>query len=195
MNDTDNKPTLITLDDDELLWCKTHATDIVDYYGGEGTQGSGTYNHNKISSNLVGVKSEVAMTKWLKNATEKEGLFIGVVKENYRRFKERGLKGDIQCNETIIEVKGLRPHQWNKFKRMIPPYQLKQCVRNNALVVWALATGDSTNGEVKLMGWNYALDIQSQGVEVRTICDNIWLESDSLMRPMNTISELISSPL
>jgi hypothetical protein len=42
----------IELTEQELEWCKTHAIEIVEYYGGHGTQGSGTYNHNKISSNF-----------------------------------------------------------------------------------------------------------------------------------------------
>ena len=32
----------------ELKWCQQHAENIVNHYGGEGSKGSGAYNHNKI---------------------------------------------------------------------------------------------------------------------------------------------------
>jgi len=176
----------IELTEQELEWCKTHAIEIVEYYGGHGTQGSGTYNHNKISSNLVGVKSELATTKWIRGLLPDAN-----IEENYKRFTEKWLKGDIKLNNKVIEVKGLRPHQWNKFKRMIPPNQLKHCVRNKAIVVWTLATGDTKNSQVKLMGWNYAHEVESHGVEVRTICDNVWLAEDSLMQPMETFTSIL----
>ena len=178
---------MVELTEQELEWCKTHAREIVEYYGGHGTQGSGAYNHNKISSNLVGVKSELATTKWIRE------LFPDAqIDENYKRFTEKWLKGDIKLNNKVIEVKGLRPHQWDKFKRMIPPKQLKHCVRNKAIVIWTLATGDTKNNQVKLMGWNYAHEVESQGVEVRTICDNVWLAEDSLMQPMETFISILN---
>ena len=180
--------TEIVLTEGELEWCKNHAEEIVEYYGGNGTQGSGTYNHNKISSNLVGVKSEVATAKWLKD-TIRECKLV----ENYKTYKRRGLKGDIQYNRKIIEVKGLRPHQWDKFKRMIPPKQLTYCVRNKAIVVWTLATGDSTNPTVSLMGWNHASEVEQYGVEIRTICDNIWLAEDKMMHSMDELCEYLMS--
>jgi len=176
----------ISLNDEELKWCKNHACEIVEYYGGQGTQGSGTYNHNKVSSNLVGVKSELATSKWFAEAIPKCD-----IKENFRHFKERGLKGDLQVNKEVVEVKGLRPHQWDRFKRMIPPKQLKHCVRNKAIVIWTLTTGDTKNPEVKLMGWNYAYEVEEYGIEVRTICDNVWLKDDGLMRCMDALVEIL----
>ena len=84
------------------------------------------------------------------------------------------------CNRKVIEVKGLRPHQWQKFRRMVPPKQLRHCVRNRAIIVWTLAKGNSQDSKVKLMGWNYAHEVENHGVEVRTICDNIWLQDDEV---------------
>jgi hypothetical protein len=174
----------IQLSEDDMDWCENHANDIVEYYGGNGTQGSGTYNHNKISSNLVGVKSEVATSKWIRGVLKNCKL-----EENYKLYKKRGLKGDMKLNREVIEVKGLRPHQWDRFKRMIPPKQLTRCVRNKAIVIWTLATGDNKNRKVTLMGWNHASEVEEYGVEVRTICDNIWLAEDDKMHPM---SELVT---
>ena len=56
----------------ELRWCQRHAEKIVEHYGGDGNKGSGAYNHNKVSSNLVGVKSEVATKVWLKRHIQKD---------------------------------------------------------------------------------------------------------------------------
>jgi len=178
----------MALNDDELEWCKNHACEIVEYYGGQGTRGSGTYNHNKVSSNMVGVKSEVATSKWFSESVSNPN-----IQENYKHFKKRGLKGDLQVKKEVIEVKGLRPHQWDKFKRMIPPKQLKHCVRNKAIVVWTLTTGDTKSSEVKLMGWNYAYEVEAHGIEIRTICDNVWLKDDELMRSMDSLADLLNN--
>ena len=160
----------MALNDGELEWCKNHACEIVEYYGGQGTRGSGTYNHNKVSSNMVGVKSEVATSKWFSESVSNPN-----IQEKYKHFKK------------------LRPHQWDKFKRMIPPKQLKHCVRNKAIVVWTLTTGDTKSSEVKLMGWNYAYEVEAHGIEVRTICDNVWLKDDELMRSMDSLADLLNN--
>ena len=61
------------------------------------------------------------------------------------------------------------------------------------MLLWfgGIATGDKKNSEVKLMGWNHAYEVKEFGKKVRTICDNVWLEEDSLMRPMETLLEMI----
>ena len=46
----------VNLSDAQLEWCGKHAKEIVDHYGGDNTRGSGSYNHNKISSNLGWLK-------------------------------------------------------------------------------------------------------------------------------------------
>lgn len=179
----------IKLNSSDLSWCQSHAEEIVEYYGGNNTKGSGTYNHNKISSNLVGVKSELATSKWLKEQNSQMR-----IEENFKRYQEKGLKGDIQARGKVLEVKGLRPHQWDKFKRMIPPRQLFYCVRNKSIVVWTVTEGNCKNPEVILKGWNFAWEVESYGEEIRTICDNIWLRQDEKMRPMNTLAaEIVSN--
>ena len=60
----------INLNQEQLKWCDDHAKEIVEHYGGDKTRGSGSYNHNKISSNWIGVKSEVAAVVWLKQNFE-----------------------------------------------------------------------------------------------------------------------------
>ena len=163
----------------ELRWCQQHAEKIVKHYGGDGTAGSGSYNHNKISSNMVGVKSEVATKVWLKRFLDENDIQC-----NYEDFTNKKLKGDLNVFGRSLEVKGLRPHQWEEFKRCVPPRQLDAYVRDDAIVIWTTATGDMKDNRVHLKGWNYASEIHEKGIFRRTICDNIWLENDIDMRNM-----------
>lgn len=179
----------ITLSKSELAWCQSHAEAIVEYYGGEGTRGSGSYNHNKVSSNIIGVKSEVGLVKWLHSHS------VSPIIENFKDFKNKSLVGDVVAKNLPLEVKGLRPHQWKKFRRMVPPKQLGNYVRDGSLVVWTTATGDSDNGEVVLKGWNYAWEVSEFGVPIKTICDNIWLEDDDMMRPMHSLLTHLDDPI
>ena len=172
----------IKLTKGQLKWCEKHAKEIVDYYGGDNTLGSGSYNHNKISSNLVGVKSEVATAVWLKRHVDNRG-----ITSNFINFKNKSLKGDLDVLGHCIEVKGLQNYQWDKFKRCIPPKQLKSYVRDSAIVVWTTTEGNKKDFKVTLQGWNYAKDVDENGVYRTTICDNIWLEEDSQMRDMESL--------
>lgn len=176
----------IFLTEQELDWCLKHAEEIVEYYGGQGTKGSGSYNHNKISSNLVGVKSEVAAANWLESEFGSE-----VVICNYIDFKNTKLKGDMNIFAKVVEVKGLRPHHWEKFKRCIPPRQLGSYVRDDAIVIWTVTTGDCDSNSVLLKGWNYATEVHEKGRYIKTICDNIWLEDDKDMRPIESLIEVL----
>jgi hypothetical protein len=170
----------------ELQWCQEHAENIVEYYGGNGTTGSGSYNHNKISSNMVGVKSEVAMKVWLKRSFNEKDIEC-----NFEDFTNKKLKGDLNLFGQSLEVKGLRPYQWEQFKRMIPPRQLNAYVRDNAIVIWTTAEGNMKGRGVHLKGWNYAHEVKDKGVFVKTICDNIWLEDDDDMRTMDSLVEVL----
>jgi|TARA_B110000285_G_scaffold143229_1_gene160029 hypothetical protein len=167
----------------ELAWCQSHAEEIVQYYAEKfGDKGSGSYNHNKVSSNLVGVKSELATKFWLKrNFADAD------IQCNYEDFKNKKLVGDINLHGRSLEIKGLRPNQWNEFKRCVPPKQLDHYVKDDAIVIWTTTSGDIKNKVIHLKGWNYAHEIKEKGVFRRTICDNIWLEADSDMREMNDL--------
>ena len=178
----------IKLSPSELEWCQSHAEGIVAHYGGNNTQGSGAYNHNRIDSNLVGVKSEKASEVWLKRYIPLEDM-----KLHYQNYETVYGVGDINIYGQSLEIKGLRPHQWEKFKRMIPPRQLHHYVRDKAIVVWTTATGDSKKRDVHLKGWNYAHEVQSKGVPIKTICDNIWLEDDADMRSMDSLIPILRS--
>jgi len=184
----------IKLTDDELKRCYRHATNIVDYWGGEKSRGSGTYNHNRVDGNLVGVKGELGLTRWLQGYFEDRQ-----IKSNYMSFDDSGQRGDISCNGRCLEVKSLRPHHWEEFRasepktlrRMVPPKQLSKYVQSNAIVVWTTATGNIVNSFVSLKGWNYAREIQTKGTKVRTICDNIWLQNDEDMRDMPSLLDVL----
>ncbi len=171
----------------ELNWCQQHAERIVEYYDKKfGAGGSGSYNHNKVSSNLVGVKSEKATEVWLKRYIPLEDLEL-----NYKNFEDKDLVGDINVYGQSLEIKGLRPNQWDKFKRMIPPKQLHHYVKDESIVIWTTATGDDNNSKVKLMGWNYAHEVQDKGKQVQTICENIWLENDGDMRIIQDLPAIL----
>ena len=183
-------PKLVKLKGAELKWCYRHATNIVDHWGGEKSRGSGTYNHNRVDGNLVGVKGELGVTRWL------QGFFDdSQIKSNYKSFNDSGKRGDIGCAGRTIEVKSLRPRHWvdhrdkepKSLRRMVPPKQLEKYVRAEAIVVWATATGNIINGNVEVKGWNYAHEIQTKGRRVRTICDNVWLSQDEDMRDMDSL--------
>ena len=172
----------------ELRWCQRHAEEIVEHYGGDGGEGSGAYNHNKVSSNLVGVKSEVATKVWLKRNIPEN-----LIQCNFENFTDTTLVGDINIKGQSLELKGLRPHQWDKFKRMVPPRQLHHYVQDKAIIIWTTATGDTKNNKVALKGWNYASEVQDNGIEIETICSNIWLKEDNLMRNMDSLAAILRS--
>jgi hypothetical protein len=172
----------VSLSDKQLKWCNNHAKQIVASWEKVSKVGSGTYNHNKVSSNLVGVKSEVATAIWLKRNVDNREITC-----NFIDFKNEDLKGDIDVSGHSVEVKGLRPHQWDEYKRCIPPKQLKSYVGDKAIVVWTTTAGDTKDFKVTLQGWNYAKDVDDNGVYRKTICDNIWLKEDSQMRDMESL--------
>ena len=137
---------------------------------------------------MVGVKSEVATKVWLKRYFALEDIQC-----NYEEFTNKKLKGDLNLYEQSLEVKGLRPEQWEKFKRCIPPRQLDAYVRDNAIVIWTTAAGDMKDAKVELKGWNYAHEVKEKGIFRRTICDNIWLKEDEDMRAMDTLVKVLNS--
>ena len=109
---------IVSLDQQELQYCQRHSEAIVKHYGGNNSRGSGTYNHNKIGGNLVGVKGEVGLSKWLRLNTA-----LGV-EDHFETYTDSAKHGDIQIGGHTIEVKSLRPHHWANYGRMIPPRQL-----------------------------------------------------------------------
>ena len=64
-------------------------------------------------------------------------------------------------------------------------------VKNDAIVIWALTEGDTTDPVVTLKGWNYAEEIKLKGIQVKTICDNIWLQNDKDMRSITDLVKAI----
>jgi hypothetical protein len=172
----------VNLSDAQLEWCDKHAKQIVASWKKVSKVGSGTYKRNKVSGNLVGVKSEVATAIWLKRNIDNREITC-----NFINFKNKSLKGDLDVSGHCIEVKGLRPHQWDEYKRCIPPNQLKSYVEDNAFVIWTTTEANKKDFKVTLKGWNYAKEVDKNGVYRKTICDNIWLEEDSQMRDMESL--------
>ncbi len=171
---------VITLESHELSQCIEHAKKIVEYYGD--ARGSNTYKHNRVESNIIGVKGEVAVAKWLRSFLPCEEVIA-----NFGDFKTQG-KSDITYLDKNIEVKSLRPSHWNRFKRMIPPGQLQEYVKKEAIVVWVTATPDE-DCNVQLKGWNYAKDVLEKGITTTTICKNVWLMDDTNMRTIDALEK------
>ena len=190
---------VISLTADQVQWCWDHARAIVENYDGHGSKGSGTYSHNKVGSNVVGVKGELATALWMEQEfTSNGGGEYNAPPTVLRHYENitpfNGLPGDVQIEYTggtvsqPVEIKGLRRQQWKKWKRMIPPRQLKKYCRVNAVVVWTVADTQGIDQEkVILKGWNFASEVEEFGIEYRTICDNIWLQEDDKMRPMTSL--------
>ena len=186
---------VISLSNDQVQWCWDHARAIVEKYDGHGSKGSGMYAHNKVGSNVIGVKGELATALWMEQEFNATGNSSATVLRNYENISpSKWVSGDLQIEyiggtvSQPVEVKGLRRHQWEKFKRMIPPRQLKNYCRVNAVVIWTVADTQGVDLEkVILKGWNFASEVDEFGIEYRTFCDNIWLQEDEKMRPMDSL--------
>jgi hypothetical protein len=176
----------IKLSESELEWCLEYAKKIVQHYGKRSEKGSGSYNHNKVDSNLVGFKSEVACKKWFLDIVSEDK-----IKCHFEDYLSPNSNGDIQVEKQGFEIKGLRPHHWEKYKRCIPPHQLEKYVKNNRIVMWTVTTGDIENENVEIKGWNWCSEVKEHGVFRRTICSNIWLKEDDRMRSLDTLHGLM----
>jgi hypothetical protein len=200
----------ITLELHELAKCIDHAKRIVEYYGDN--HGSGVYKHNRVDSNIIGVKGEVATYKWLTSFLPSKDVVANF--ENFDTSRgptvecadsdtSRGLKGGgpsgplssdiIYKGKTFIEVKSLRPSHWGRYRRMVPPHQLQEYVNKEAIIVWATATHDD-NLDVQLRGWNFAKDVQDKGITTYTICKNVWLVDDEHMKEMGILKGALTRP-
>ncbi len=57
---------VVTLQQSEVQECEKRAKAIVKYYSDQyGEKGSGMYNHNNVSGNIIGALGENAVSKWL----------------------------------------------------------------------------------------------------------------------------------
>ena len=86
----------------------------------------------------------------------------------------------------------LRPIHWDKFKRCIPPHQLEKYVKNGAIVLWTVTTGDIKDNQVEIKGWNWCHEVKEYGVFRQTICANIWLQEDDKMRSLDNLLKNIN---
>lgn len=191
----------VLLTEEELDSCWDHAKSIVEHYAKQGSRGSGSYGHNKISSNVIGVKVELAGSKWLR-----QQLPTALVAEHFWDFRSNADNGDIEViigevsQRAILEAKGVTDEQWEDvhphyqlpLRRMVTPRQLKSYLRNDAIVLWGTTSRDRVDDDVRLRGWNLSTDLRDRGIEVRTICENVYLEDDAMMRPMEHLPLYIS---
>ena len=134
----------VLLTEEELDRCWDHAKAIVEHYAKRSSTGSGSYGHNKISSNVIGVKVEVAGSKWLR-----EQLPTAVVAEHFWDFLSNADNGDIEVlignlqSKGVIEAKGVTDEQWETvhgkyglpLRRMVTPKQLKSYLAHGAVIL------------------------------------------------------------
>jgi len=145
----------------------------------------GRYNHNSMVGCYVSKKSEWAVFGYLRWKLK------GTSRRVYPEFKKKRHESDIKVEEDHIEIKSLQNKQWARYKRMVPPKQLTKYLEKNAIVVWTTTEGDDQDNCVKIYGWNHASDLEDKGIEVTTICDNIWLPNDSDMRSMDELIDIL----
>lgn len=193
----------VILTESELDRCWNHAKEIVEYYDKRnGRGGSGAYGHNKVASNVVGVKVELATAKWLRTQMP-----TAVILEHFWDFRtNRPGDGDVGVmignieNRNPIEAKGVTDEQWEEIhpkyrlplRRMVTPKQLVNYSKHNAIILWGTTSRDRVDDDVRLRGWNLASDLEMHGEEVRTICDNVYLRDDRLMRSMDLLPLYLS---
>lgn len=202
VNKTDKRykrPIKIDLSPDDDKWLREHTENIVDYYGGEGSEGSGVYHKNSFDSNLLGVKAERAVELWLYDIISKEKQdkidpqYLNISSEDYKNYAKSDIRGDIVYGTISLEVKALRPNQWNKFKRMVPPSQLSKYISQDSIIIWATTYPDSH--QVSLHGWNTASDFKDPNKiqYITTICDNIWIPDDKNMYSMSSLAKILQN--
>lgn len=145
----------------------------------------GSYGHNAVQGNIVGIKGEVGTGKWLQKFFDSTKLT-----KNFETFTNFNLRGDLTVGKQQIEVKTIRPHHWRQFRMMIPPTQLSKYLQKDAIIIWATATPDD-DPNVGLHGWNYASDFKKHGTPKKTICQNIWLKDLQQLRSMDDLLQKI----
>ena len=166
----------IHLTESQVQWCREHAERTTAYHN---QNGIGEYTHNRVMGAIVGARCEVAVETFL----------IRLYQSLNTNFKEDISNEDITLKGKSIEVKGLRGEDWDKLKRMIPPKQLEKYVKNDVVIVWATTEPRNT---VIIRGWNYPNELVEHGISITTICDNIWLKDDKLMREIETLRDEIN---
>lgn len=135
----------------------------------------GEYGHNNVASTFIGLKAE----RGVRFALEKE-------------FTVDEGEGDLSINGRRIEVKTVCEDDWHSLGRMIPPKQLTSYVASSSIIVWATSPSkQKMDTEVIIKGWNHALDVQSNGEPIKTVCDNIWLKNESDVRPLSDLFSLL----
>lgn len=179
---------IIVLQKPEIEKLVKHAKDIVVYYNG--IRGGKVYDHNKVGSNIIGAKAEVAALKWLSEVVR----YPELLKNNFVDFgpQSKG-KSDITYGSLNFEIKGLNSIHWEKLGRMIPPKHCESYLKSKAIIIWATATPEEEDCEVILKGWNTAQDVKDHHVKVQTICENLWIQDESLMRNMSLLAEVVSA--
>tara|TARA_B100000925_G_C21993650_1_gene467895 strand:+ start:1490 stop:2101 length:612 start_codon:yes stop_codon:yes gene_type:complete len=146
------------------------------------------YSHNTSAGTLVGVKCEAAVgesLRWVLPASYR-------IAECFWDYKDTKGHADIEVFTPAgaihnIEVKGLQNLHWPKFARCATPSNLRVYESRGAIVAWATCNKDDECDDVCLRGWNWAHELRSMGVPIRTICENIQLPPDA---PMHGMEEL-----
>ena len=81
----------------------------------------------------------------------------------------------------MVESKGLKYQQWEKYGRMISPGQLDFYASKDMIIVWTLTDPDAQSQRVTLKGFSYAKDALAHGITENTPCNCVWLKDETYM--------------
>lgn len=175
-----------------------HAHAIVQHFDALGRSGGANeYGHNRVTSNVIGTKCEVATAIFVRGMLHNLGMSTVGVLENFWAFDGGGgaSRGDVNVGDgkAIIEVKALGPQHWDKLSCCVPPRQVESYAKNRAIIIWAV-TGSDEASDVKIMGWSMAEDMKRWGYPFQSICANIRLPIER-MRHIATLPGALTQRL
>ena len=138
--------------------------------------GVGPYTHNERGGTKIGKKGEAGVQHYLTR--------MG--------FHFQKGNSDLTVLGKSLEVKTVKPSDWEEKGRMIPPDHLSRYVSKGAIVIWCTAYAGPSHPTVSIKGWNHAYEVQDYGVfeakGERTIADNIWLKDETKLHSLDTLS-------
>jgi hypothetical protein len=181
----------VTLNEQQMDWCVKHARHTHQY--SQKNIRNWAYKGSRVNGHLVGIKSELAVAIFFNQNNIEVTNHFKILDDGTITTKHDNVdKGDLIVNGYNIEVKGVNEKNWHKYKRQIPPIQLKKYASKDAIIVWTTVENHKIpRNKIILRGWNYAHEVISKGVLIKTICDNVKIYNDEDMNSMWKLLQII----